>query len=88
MKREQIIEYLERKIKVCHELGGMEREKATYQSVLKFVRSLTQQDECIHQWQEVWKDNNHQSSWGTNRCMKCGEEDTWQYDSPIPKYES
>jgi len=35
---------------------------------------------CKHQWQEVHKANNHQSSWGANRCMICGEIDEWQYD--------
>lgn len=42
-------------------------------------------EKCDHQWQEVWKDHNHQSSWGTNRCMKCGKEDNWQYDSSIER---
>jgi hypothetical protein len=37
-------------------------------------------EECEHQWQEVWKDNNFQSSWGANRCMKCEKIDEWQYD--------
>lgn len=32
------IEELERKIKGCDAIGGLEREKATYQSVLKRYR--------------------------------------------------
>ena len=33
-----LIEYLERKIEGCDALGGLEREKAIYQSVLKDYR--------------------------------------------------
>lgn len=32
------VQYLERMIEGCDSLGGMEREKATYQSVLKEYR--------------------------------------------------
>lgn len=32
------VEYLEKMIEGCDSLGGMEREKATYQSVLKQYR--------------------------------------------------
>lgn len=32
------VEYLERMIEGCDSLGGMEREKATYQSILKEYR--------------------------------------------------
>lgn len=34
----EFIDYLERKIEGCDSLGGMEREKAVYQSVLKDYR--------------------------------------------------
>lgn len=34
----EFIDYLERKIEGCDSLGGMEREKAIYQSVLKDYR--------------------------------------------------
>jgi len=50
-------------------------------------KPTTEEQHCNHQWQEVWKDNNHQSSWGANRCMKCGYIEEWQYDSPNIKNE-
>ena len=38
--KDKIIDILERNIELCDELGGLEREKAVYQRVLKTVRKL------------------------------------------------
>jgi hypothetical protein len=45
-----------------------ELRKKLFDEIASRIEGLS---ECQHQWQEVWKDNNHQSSWGANRCMKC-----------------
>lgn len=42
-----LIDWIELKIKGCDELGGMEKEKATYQNVLKQVRAFTLKPEGI-----------------------------------------
>jgi hypothetical protein len=39
---QKLIDYLERKIEGCDALGGMEKEKAVYQSVLKETRKQLQ----------------------------------------------
>lgn len=69
-------DYLQVPISVLRYIAELE------ESVNDFRDHLTQPFECNHQWQEVWKDSHFQSSWGTNRCMKCGELDEWQFDSP------
>jgi len=40
MNNKIIIKMLENKIVGCDEIGGMEREKAVYQSVLKAIREI------------------------------------------------
>jgi hypothetical protein len=43
---EYFIKYLERKIEACDELGGLVREKAVYQSVLKDYRKAINVIQC------------------------------------------
>ena len=46
---EYFIKYLERKIEACDELGGLVREKAVYQSVLKDYRKAINVIQCSTQ---------------------------------------
>jgi hypothetical protein len=43
---EYFIKYLERKIEACDELGGLQREKAVYQSTLKEYRKAIKVIPC------------------------------------------
>ena len=43
---EEFIKYLEKKIKGCDAIGGMQREKAVYQSVLKEYRKAITVTHC------------------------------------------
>jgi hypothetical protein len=43
---EYFIKYLERKIEACDELGGLGREKAVYQSVLKDYKKAINVIQC------------------------------------------
>ena len=42
---EQMIEYLERYIKNCDDLGGLEKEKWAFQQCLKEARNIVGEDE-------------------------------------------
>lgn len=66
----EFIDYLERKIEGCDSLGGMEREKAIYQSVLKDYRKqfaisavVGRSEQCVL----------HSTYW-QGKCFKCGEQ--------------
>lgn len=65
----EFINYLERMIEGCNSLGGMSREKATYQAVLKEYRkqcNITDVVEsvCDHNW--IGATQIH------SKCTKCG----------------
>ena len=76
---EYFIKYLERKIEACDELGGLEREKAVYQSVLKDYKkainvihcceSDSEQLKCEHKYGQL-KD-------GVYTCFDCGHKEEW-----------
>ena len=53
----EFIDYLERKIEGCDSLGGMEREKAIYQSVLKDYRKQFAISDVIGS-EKINEDNN------------------------------
>jgi hypothetical protein len=42
---EEFKNWLERMIEGCNDLGGMEREKATYQSVLKKYKEINKEQD-------------------------------------------
>lgn len=75
----EFINYLERKIEGCDALGGLEREKAVYQSVLKEYRkaievipcckSDSEQLKCEHKYGQL-KD-------GIYTCFDCGHKEEW-----------
>lgn len=51
------IKQLERKIEGCDTLGGMEREKAVYQSVLKDYRKAITVTRCCYKLKDLDNDN-------------------------------
>ena len=48
----EFIKLLERKVEGCDALGGMEREKAVYQSVLKDYRKAINYTPCCEELRE------------------------------------
>ena len=53
----EFIDYLERKIEGCDSLGGMEREKAIYQSVLKDYRKQFAISDVVGQSEQLGCDD-------------------------------
>lgn len=49
----KFIDYLERRIEGCDSLGGMEREKAIYQSVLKDYRKQFAISDVVEQSEQL-----------------------------------
>ena len=72
-----MIEYLERMIEGCDNLGGMEREKAVYQSVLKEYRKQCNiTDVVVPEGTLCDHPRSERTYIGSNmlRCNKCGKE--------------
>lgn len=61
---EYFIKYLERKIEACDELGGLTREKAVYQSVLKDYKKAINVIHCCKSDSEQFV------------CKQCGHNKT------------
>tara|TARA_R110000782_G_scaffold206748_1_gene295297 strand:+ start:386 stop:616 length:231 start_codon:yes stop_codon:yes gene_type:complete len=72
----RFIELLERKIDGCDALGGLEREKAVYQSVLKdYKKQLTLTDVVVTKGTLCEHDYQPDITCGVDitACTKCGD---------------
>jgi len=71
-----IIKFLERKIKSCDEFGDMRKEKWAFQVTLKEVRKLQKQNECNHKYPDgtsAISDDAFASPYSRLKCDICGK---------------